>query len=244
MMIERDFRSRYVGSTAGLLWSVIHPLLMVGIYTLIFSLVFGRQIGNAPFALWLFCGLLPWIMFSEILKNSSGVLEKHRNLITKTPFHPEILSLVVIGSSLTGHLIGFAVLLALISVFSQPPGVMILSVGLYLTCLILFVLGLSWFISSVNIFFRDVAQGVNVVLQLWFYLTPIIYPSSIIPENYRVLLRLNPMYFITEGYRKALLTGEGIAMTDFVYFTTLTLLVLFGGGWVFRRLKTQFAEIL
>jgi len=244
MMIERDFKARYVGSAAGLLWSVIHPLMMVAIYSLIFSLVFGRKVGETPFSLWLFCALLPWIMFSEILKSSVGVIERHKNLITKTPFHAEILPLVIIGTSIVGHLIGFAVLMVLLLIFRQPLGWYGFTIPFYMICLVFFSMGLSWIISSLNVFIRDVGQIMNVVLQLWFYLCPIIYPSTIIPEQYRFLLRLNPMYFITEGYRRALVYNEGIPVVDFLYFAFLTVVFFLSGGWIFRRLKTQFAEIL
>lgn len=244
LMIERDFKSRYVGSFAGILWSIIHPLMLVFVYTLIFSLIFGRRIGETPFALWLFCALLPWIMFTEIVKGSAGVIEKNKNLITKTSFHSEILPLVVIGAAVTGHLIGFGVLISLLILCGQSIGLYMLTIPFYLLCLILFSLGLSWIVAALNVFIKDIGQAVNVVLQLWFYLCPIIYPASIIPEKYYFMLRLNPMYFITEGYRNALLNNKGIPVIDSLYFLGITLLLLFIGGWTFRRLKGQFAEIL
>lgn len=243
-MVEREFRARYVGSFGGVFWAVIHPLMLVFVYTLIFSLIFGRRIGDTPFALWLFCALLPWIMFTEIVKNSCGVIEKNKNLVTKTPFRSEILPLVVIGSALTGHLIGFGVLLVLLFLCKQWIGWYVLTLLFYLPCLMLFSLGLSWLVASVNVFARDVGQTVSIVLQLWFYLCPIIYPASIIPEQYHFLLRLNPMYFITEGYRRALLDNQGIPVVDTLYFLGITLVLLFIGGWTFRRLKGQFAEVL
>ncbi len=244
MLIERDFKSKYVGSAAGLVWSVLHPLLMVGVYSLIFSLIFGRTIGETPFSLWLFCALLPWMMFSEVLRSSTGIIERHKNLITKTPFHSEILPLVVIGASTTGHLIGSGVLLALLVIFRQPIGLFALTLPLYLICLIFFSLGLSWLISSLNVFFRDTSQIINVVLQLWFYSCPIVYPPTIIPDSFQFLLKLNPVYFVIEGYRRALLYNEGVPLIDFTIFCGFCFSFLFLGGWVFRRLKSQFAEVL
>jgi ABC-type polysaccharide/polyol phosphate export permease len=244
LMIERDFKNRYVGSFAGMLWSVIHPLMLVFVYTLIFSLIFGRNIGKTPFALWLFCALLPWIMFAEIVRGSAGVLEKNRSLITKTPFHSEILPLVVIGAAVTGHLIGFGVLIALLLLCKQSIGLWAFSIPFYLLCLIFFSLGLSWLVAALNVFIKDVVQIVNVIIQFWFYLCPIIYPVRIIPEQYHFLLRLNPMYFITEGYRRALLNNQGFPLIDFLCFSSITLFLLFIGAWTFRRLKGQFAEVL
>jgi len=244
MLVERDFRSRYVGSMGGLAWSILNPLLQVAIYSLIFSLVFGRTVGGAPFALWLFAGLLPWITFADILKNSAGSLEKNRNLITKTPFPAEILSIVTIGTAFTAHVIGFFVLLVLLLVFHHPPGIAAVTLPLYALCLALFSLGLSWLVAALNVFVRDTAQMVTLVLQLWFYLCPIIYPLSVIPESYRFLLRLNPLVFITEGYRRALIENRGVPLTDMAYFLLFALVLLVLGGWMFRRLKGQFPEVL
>jgi len=243
-LIERDFRARYTGSAAGVIWSLILPLMMVGVYSLIFSLVFGRRIGNTPFALWLFCGLLPWMTFSEIVKASAGIIEKYRSLVTKTSFQPEILVLVVIGAAVTSHVMGFAVLLALLLLVKQTMGLLILTIPLYLACLVFFSLGLGWLVSSLNVFLKDVGQAIGVVLQLWFYLTPILYPSSVIPEKFRPLLSLNPLYFITEGYRRGLLANEGVVVHDLVVFSCLTIGALMMGGYVFRRLKGQFTEVL
>jgi len=244
MMVQRDFKARYVGSVGGILWSILNPLLLVAIYSLVFSLVFGRTIGETPFALWLFCALLPWLTFMEILRSSVGIIEKYKNLITKTPFPSELLPVVIIGAALTNHLVGLGVLVALLLVFQPSLGWAVITLPFYLLCLSSLALGLSWIISSVNVFIRDVGQVVNLVLQLWFYLCPIIYPASIIPESYRYLLRLNPFIFITEGYRRALLTNEGILLVDFLYYLFFALTALFIGGWIFRRLKGHFAEYL
>lgn len=243
-MIERDFKARYVGSMAGILWSIIHPLMMVLIYSLVFSYIFGREIGETPFSLWLFCALLPWLMFSEIVRNSTGILEKNKNLVTKTPFHSEILPLVVVGSALTGHLIGLSVLLILLLICKQSIGVFALLIPFYTICLILFALGLSWLVSALNVFIKDVSQIVSLILQLWFYLCPIVYPAEIFPPKLLNLLRLNPMYFITEGYRRSLLNNQGILAVDFLCFFCITIFFLLAGGWIFRRLKGQFAEVL
>ncbi len=244
MLVERDFKSRYVGSMGGLAWSILNPLLQVAIYSLIFSLVFGRTILGAPFTLWLFAGLLPWITFAEVIKNSAGSLEKNRNLITKTPFPAEILSLVTIGTAFTAHVVGFLVLLGLLLVFHHPPGAAAATLPFYAVCLAAFSLGLSWLVAALNVFVRDTAQVMNLVLQLWFYLCPIIYPLSIIPESYRFLLRLNPLVFITEGYRRALIENRGIPLADMAYFLLVTFVFLVLGGWMFRRLKGQFPEVL
>lgn len=244
MMVERDFKARYIGSIGGVLWSIINPIIMVSIYSLVFSLIFGRTIGNTPFSLWLFCALLPWMMFNEIVKGSVGLIQKHKNLITKTPFQSEILSFVLIGTSFTGHIIGFGVLMLILFIFKQPIGICVLTIPFYLVCLSIFSLGLSWLVSALNVYLKDIGQIINSVLQLWFYLCPIIYPASIIPEKYHFFLRLNPMYFITEGYRRALIYNVWIPWLDFIFFMVLTILFLILGGWTFRRLKWQFAEVI
>ena len=114
-------------------------------------------------------------------------------MVTKTPLNAEILPLVVIGASVTSHLIGLAVLVVLLLVCQQPLGVYALTVPFYMFCLTMFSLGLSWLVSSLNVFIRDVGQAVNVILQFWFYCCPILYPMDIIPDKYRLLLRFNPI---------------------------------------------------
>ena len=243
-MIERDFRTRYVQSIGGVLWAFVHPLLLVLVYSLIFSLVFSREAGEVPFSLWLFSGLLPWLFFSEVLRNSVTVIEKNKNLVVKSPFQPELLSLVVIGAGLVGHGAGVGILLLLLIASGHPPGVGILTLFYYTGCLIGFSLGLSWVISSLYLFVRDIGQFVQIFLQLWFYLCPIVYPETIIPEKYSVLYRFNPMYFIIQGYRKALIESSGIALGDALLFLGWTGATLLVGSFVFGRLKNQFVEML
>ncbi|MFZ5765119.1 MAG: ABC transporter permease [Thermodesulfobacteriota bacterium] len=244
LMIERDFRTRYVQSIGGMLWAFANPLLLVLVYTLIFSLVFRREAGEAPFALWLFAGLLPWLFFSEVLKNAVTVIEKNKNLVVKTPFQPELLSLVVIGAALVGHAAGVAILLLLLLATGHPPGIGILVLPFYTMALVAFSLGLSWIISSLYLFVRDIGQVVQLLLQLWFYLCPIVYPASIIPEKYRFLYSLNPMYFIIRGYRQALVEANNIVGGDVLLFLGWTGAALLIGAFVFGRLKNQFVEML
>lgn len=244
LMIERDFRTRYVQSIGGIFWAFLSPLLLVLVYSLIFSLIFSRQVSEVPFSLWLFSALLPWLFFSEVLKNSVTIIEKNKNLVIKSPFQPELLSLVVLGAGLVGHLAGIGIMLILLLITGHFPGLNGLTFIFYLGCMMIFSLGLSWMISSLYLFVRDIGQFIHILLQLWFYLCPIVYPASIIPEKYQFLYRLNPMYFIVEGYRRALINNEFIVFSDFVVFVGWTAFFLVSGSFVFARLKNQFVEML
>ncbi|MBI5558035.1 MAG: ABC transporter permease [Deltaproteobacteria bacterium] len=244
LMIERDFKTRYVQSVGGVFWAFLNPLLLVLVYSLIFSLVFSREVGDVPFSLWLFSALLPWLFFSDVLKNAVTILEKNKNLIIKSPFQPELLSLVVIGAGLVGHLAGIGIILLLLLLFGHFPGVCVLTLLFYTVCLLFFCLGLSWIVSALYLFVRDIGQFIHVILQLWFYLCPIVYPDTIIPEKYVFLYRLNPMYFIVQGYRRALIYNQSIVWVDFFIFAGWACLFLLAGSFIFGRLKNQFAEML
>ena len=244
LMIERDFRNRYVQSIGGVVWAFLNPLLLVLVYSLIFSLIFSREVRDVPFSLWLFSALLPWLFFSEILKNSVTVIEKNKNLVVKSPFQPELLSIVVIGSGLVGHVPSIGIILILLLLAGHPPGIAALTVVFYSVCLIIFSIGISWIISSLYLFVRDIGQLIHILLQLWFYLCPIVYPESIIPVKFKSIYHLNPMYFIVQGYRRALIYNEHIVSGDLFIFICWSFFFLLAGSFIFGRLKKQFVEML
>jgi lipopolysaccharide transport system permease protein/teichoic acid transport system permease protein len=244
LLVVRDIQNRFVGSLGGMVWTVLHPLLLVATYSLIFSHVFGRTMRDVPFAIWLFSALLPWITFNEALRSATNCLQRYHNLIKKTPLPSELLVLVPIGAAGITHAVGLCVLIVLILGFGPSLTPTALLIPGYLVCLGLLCLGLGWLLASLNVFFRDVFQILNVILNVWFYLTPIIYPLKVLPESYRVWMAWNPMFFITEGYRLSLLYGEHPPWSVAGPFCLWSLIFLGVGGMLFRRLKRHFPEVL
>jgi ABC-type polysaccharide/polyol phosphate export permease len=247
-MVLRDLRSRYVGSAMGFFWSVIHPLVLLASYTFVFSVVLkqplGESTGTTSFAIHLFCGILPWLVFQETLSRSSTVLVENSNLITKTLFPSEILPVSVLIANLVNHLIGLGIFLAVAILYLQKLSWLLLLVPVYLLALSLFALGLSWFVSSVQVFLRDTAQVLSVVLTFWFWLTPIFFDEQRLPQSLRFLMQLNPLAAVVTAYRKCLLRFETPSLEALLYLYLFALGSFLAGGLFFRYTKRSFADVL
>jgi len=250
-MVLRDLRSRYIGSAMGLFWSVIHPLVLLASYTFVFSVILqqrlGAESGTANFAIHLFCGILPWLVFQETLSRSSTVLVENSNLITKTLFPSEILPVSVLIASLVNHLIGLGIFLAVSILYLQKLSWLLLLVPVYLLALSLFALGLGWFVSSVQVFLRDAAQVLTVVLTFWFWLTPIFFDEQLLqrlPRSLQFLMHLNPMAAVVTAYRKCLLRFETPSLEGLLYLYLFALGSFLAGGLFFRYTKRSFADVL
>jgi lipopolysaccharide transport system permease protein len=247
-MVLRDLRSRYVGSAMGLFWSVIHPLVLLASYTFVFSVILQQRLGEEPgttnFAIHLFCGILPWLVFQETLSRSSTVLVENSNLITKTLFPSEILPVSVLLANLVNHFIGLGIFLAVVILYLQKLSWLLLLVPVYLLALSLFALGLSWFVSSVQVFLRDTSQVLTVVLTFWFWLTPIFFDEQRLPQSLRFLMQLNPLAAVVTAYRKCLLRFEMPSLEALLYLYLFALGAFLAGGLFFRYTKRSFADVL
>ncbi|MEO5356695.1 MAG: ABC transporter permease [Nitrospirae bacterium YQR-1] len=247
-LVVRDIKSRYTGSFIGFFWAVIQPIVTVITYTFVFSFVMrvrlGAGAGSGSFVLWLLCGLSPWLFFSENLNRSIGILSENKNLITKSLFPSELLPLSVVLSNLVNHLIMGAIIIIAVLIFEKRLTLLILYLPVYLFFLSLASLGISWLISSINVYVRDIGQIITVFINLWFFYTPIVYESSMAPANLQFFLKLNPMYYVVDGYRLALLGIDHPHWKGFLIVGTTSFIVGIAGALVFKRLKLDFAELL
>jgi ABC-type polysaccharide/polyol phosphate export permease len=246
--VARDLKARYIGSFMGFFWSVIHPIVLLVSYTFVFSIIFGLRplpdSGTTSFPLFLFCSILPWLFFQETLQRSSTILIENSNLITRTLFPSEILPLAVMLAGLVNHLIGFAILLCILLFTLGKVSLFILLVPVYFLLLMLFTLGLSWFVSSLNVFVRDVSQVLSVVLTFWFWFTPIFYSTERFPPKMLFLVRLNPLAHVVAGYRDCLLRMRMPDLGVLAILAAVSLLVLAAGGLFFRKTKRDFVDVL
>jgi ABC-type polysaccharide/polyol phosphate export permease len=246
--VVRDLKARYIGSFMGLFWSVIHPIVLLVSYTFVFQIIFGQkpkpETGTDSYALFLFCSILPWLFFQDTLQRSSTVLIDNANLITKTLFPSEILPLAVALAALVNHLIGFAILLGIIFFTIGKVSVFILLIPIYFFLLMLFALGISWFVSSLNVFVRDVAQVLTVILTFWFWFTPIFYTIDRFPRTLLFLVRCNPMAHVVLGYRDCLLRMRMPDLRILAIFAAVSVAVFIAGGLFFRKTKREFVDIL
>ncbi|MGH7799256.1 MAG: ABC transporter permease [Thermodesulfobacteriota bacterium] len=247
-MAIRDIRARYIGSFLGIFWSIIHPLTQLFIYYFIFSVVLkiklGPEYGGTNFAIWLIAGLLPWMLFAEVVNRSPGAVLEQSSLITKMVFPSEILPLAHLAAALINHLIAVVIFIAFLMVFGYGMSFKILLILPYLLAIGIFALGISWMLSALNVFLRDIGQIIGVFMNIWFFLTPIVYPRELIPESFQRLYGLNPMLQAVEGYRVALLGKTDIDTTGLSYLPLLGLATFALGGLIFKKLKPAFADVL
>jgi lipopolysaccharide transport system permease protein len=246
-LIQRDFQQRYVGSAGGWVWAVVHPLVLMLSYIFVFQLCLRMpppQNITTNYTLYLVCGFLPWMLFQETVSRSANVLLENQNLITKTVFPSEILPVAVFFSSFIGHLIALALALLLLIFWENHFSIQVYFLPIYMLAIALFGIGLSWIVASFQVYLRDTAQAVSVLLTLWFWVTPIFIDASIIPESLRFLVRFNPLAGIVQGYRERLITPFYPDPQSFLAVLWPAAVMFVVGGLVFRHLKRGFADVL
>lgn len=247
-LVRRDFEQRFVGSAIGWIWGIIHPLVLLVSWIYIFRIVLkytlppGEITQNYP--LFIFSGMLPWMLFSETVQRSASSLLEHANLITKSMFPAEIVPVAVFLSNLASHALALALMIAAALYWNHGIGWAVLLLPLYLFFIGLFAVGFGWIASSLHVFLRDTAQMVSVILTFWFWLTPIMVPARIIPERYRWLLHFNPMYYAVELYRQAFFTSHFPAWREFAALALSGVAMFVAGGFFFRYVKRGFADVL
>ena|SRR5579862_770229 len=247
-LVRRDFEQRFVGSAAGWMWGVIHPLVLLVCWTFVFSyclkMTLPRNAVTQSYSLYLFAGMLPWLLFSETVQRSSNSLLDHANLITKTVFPAEVVPISVFLSSLISHGMALVLVIVTIAVKENHISPMLLLLPVYMVLLGLFAIGIGWIASSLQVYLRDTVQMVTVALTFWFWATPIFITEDQVPAQFRFLIAGNPVATAVRAYRQALLSYQLPSLAD------LAVLALYGvgtfivGGLFFRHMKRGFADVL
>lgn len=246
-MAKRQVATQHVGSLLGFVWTFLHPIVLIGVFWFVFSVGFKVQpVKDVPFVVWLTAGMAIWTLFADILSRASGAIIANANLIKKTIFPSQILPLVSIISCLLTHAVFLGLLIVLLLFYKMNFSWYYLQSIYYLCCLIVFSLGLSWIVSALNVFIRDVSQIVAVVLQVGFWATPIFWNISIMPKTYHIFIKLNPMFYIVQGYRDSFIGCVPFWDRPYLtfYFWFIALLLFVAGALVFKQLKPQFADVL
>ncbi len=248
--IRRDLGTRYLGSTLGVLWAVIHPLVLLISYTFIFAILFRPGLAgdrySEHFVLYLFAGLLPWLYFQDTVQRSATTLIEHSNLIRRTVFPSEILPVVIAGSNIVTHLIGLGLLVVVLFFFHGLSWHLLL-IPFFLFLLVVWTLGLAWLMAALTVFLRDTSQFLIVVLILWFWFTPIFYRIEHVEQRLPGLasvLRLNPMTYLVRSYQDLLIGHHLPELWIPLALTGFAVASLVGGGIVFRLLKREFVDVL
>ena len=246
-LAESDFRKKFVGSFLGVCWMFIQPITTVLIYFFVFQLGFRSQpVSDVPYVLWLIPGIVPWFFFNEALGGATNCLYEYQHLVKKMVFKVSILPIIKITSSFFVHLIFIWIMLAVYLLFGTEPSLWWIQAFYYSFCAAFLTLGLAYLTSSANVFFKDMGQLVQVLLQIGMWMVPIMWSETMFPEKYRWILRLNPFYYIVEGYRDCFIYHVGFWEHGelSLYFWCVATLVFIVGASLFKKLKPHFADVL
>ena len=246
--VGRDITRKYKGTIMGLFWNVINPLVMLAIYTFIFSVIFkakwGTNDSTGMYALYLFSGMVPWLAFQESISRSTGIIMNHHNLVKKTVFPLELLPSYLVISSLVTECFSLIILLGTTLFVLKHLSVYLVFLPLLLLLQIMFAMGLACFFASICVFFRDVAHFVNLMLLAWMFLTPIMYPATLIPERLRFLVWMNPMALLISMFRNVVLEGSPPALWKLGAFSAWAVVTFCAGLFFFKKTKWEFADVI
>jgi lipopolysaccharide transport system permease protein len=252
-LVVRELRARYKGSVLGFLWSLLNPLLMMAVFTVVFTLIMpNNSLPNYP--IFLLCGLLPWNFFSAGVMTGIHSVVSNGNLVKKVYFPREVLPIASALAQLVNFLLALVVLFALLFVFQANLSPRLWMLPIIILIQTSFIIGIVLFLSAINVFYRDTMMIMDVVILAWFFMTPVFYPLDILPQSYevmgyvlnvhRLMNILNPMASIINAYRDILYLGTYTEI-DFLLRTALSsLAVLAFGYWFFTRLSGDFGEEL
>jgi ABC-type polysaccharide/polyol phosphate export permease len=239
-LVVRDLKARYRGSTLGLLWTLLNPLLHMAIYALVFSVYIRVQ--TEHYAAFLLCGLLPWIWFSSALLLGTTAIIEGGSLVKKVFFPPQVLPTVTVIATFVNFLLSLPLLFGLLFFFGVTFGWALLALPLIMAAQFALTLGLTLIVSSLSVRYRDIPPILGHVMTFWFFLTPIIYPVSTMPERLRSLLALNPIAPFFVAYQEALLYNRLISWEAFGTMICVAAVALAGGVFVFKCLRWSLAE--
>lgn len=251
-LAKNDFKKRYAGSYLGKVWALIQPVVTVVMYWIVFDKVFQSRAQmvaagvELPYVVYLTAGLVPWFFFSEALTSGTNALMEYNYLVKKVVFKISILPIIkVIAASFT-HVFFACVLLLVASLYGYFPTLYTLQLIYYSFCLFMLVLGISYATCAIVVFFKDLQQIISILLQIGMWATPILWDINILSPKMQVVMKLNPLVYIVNGYRSSI-SGTEFFWNDFystVYFWIITV-VFFGiGALIFKRLKVHFADVM
>lgn len=249
----REIRGKYKRTALGQVWSLINPIAQMATYSLVFSVLLkaqpdqGHPSGLDVFALWLSCGLLPWLFFSNSVTSGMTVLVSNANLINKVYFPRETLVISNVLSWLFTHSIEMSVLVVAVVLFGGNPLPFLPVTIFFMLVLAVFALGIALMLSVANVYFRDTQHFITILMQIWFYLTPIVYPIKIIADRKPGLIwlyRLNPLERFTEVFRNTIYDGRLPSLSNTAFLVGVSVATLAIGYWVFKRYDGRLAEEL
>ncbi|MFQ5643673.1 MAG: ABC transporter permease [Thiogranum sp.] len=249
-LTRREVVGRYRGSVMGMAWSFFNPLLMLAVYTFVFSVVFKARWdvdigeGKTRFAIVLFVGMIIHGLFAEVVNRAPGLMLANVNYVKKVVFPLELLPVTILGAALFHALISLVVLLAVFLLSNGFLQLTALFFPLVLLPLAIATLGFTWMLASLGVFVRDVGQTVGILTTILLFVSPIFYPVSALPESFRPWLLANPLTFIIEQSRAVLVYGQYPDWSGLALYTVVSVAIAWAGFWWFQKTRKGFADVL
>lgn len=251
-LAKNDFKNRYAGSYLGALWAMVQPVITVLMYYIVFDKIFqSRSEAVAggipiPYVLFLTAGLVPWFYFSEGISNGTNALLQYNYLVKKVVFNIDILPVIKLIAASFIHVFFAVVLLIIAAIYGYMPNLYTLQLVYYSFCMFMLMLALSYATSAIVVFFRDLSQIIQIVLQIGMWATPILWNIGTLSPKWQFVMKLNPVAYVVLGYRATICENKGfwVDWKYTLYFWAFVLVFLFIGRKIFKKLKVHFADVL
>ena len=241
---SREIKVRYKQSVVGGLWAILQPLALMVIFTIVFGYFVQVPTGDIPYPIFSYSALLPWTFLATSISFAVPSLVTNMNLVTKIYFPREILPLASVAAAFFDLLIASILFLIMMLFYRLPPTLAWIWLPLLLFIQTLLILGVVFFMSTLNVYFRDIRFLIPLGLQIWMYASPIIYPLDLVPEQLRTLYMLNPMAGLIESYRRVLLAGQPPVWQNLLISAVISTLLFVGGYSYFKRSEKNFADVI
>ena len=250
-LAKNDFKQRFAGSYFGIMWAFVNPVVTIMLYWFVFTIGFRnpQSNGSYPFVLWLIAGLIPWFLFSEALTSGTNALLEYSYLVKKVVFKIDILPIVKIMSASVVHFFFLIMMVIVYWFMGYPPSLYQLQVIYYLICMWMLLIALVYATSAIVLFFRDLGQIITIFMQVFMWMTPIMWNIQMVQGRFPWLvnlLKLNPVFYIVQGYRDAMFAEKWFWERPIwtIYFWVLVLFIYIAGTHVFQKLRPHFADVL
>ncbi len=239
-LVLREVKLRYLGSVLGFLWTFLNPLLLMCVYTIVFSVFFRIEVENYP--VFLFCALIPWICFSHSILEGANSIIRGGDLITRVLFPAQVLPAVTVFSNLVNFILSLPLLFIFLLLFKVQIGIALIALPIVIVIQAVFTMGLVLIVSALNVHFRDIQHILSNLIIMWFFTTPIVYPSTSIPARLKFITYINPMATLIKAYRDILFYRQFPNWLLLGIILCFGFLVFFLGNLIFNRYKESFPE--
>lgn len=243
-LTAREIKIRYKQTLLGAAWAILQPLSLTLIFTLVFGIILKVDSGDVAYPVFAYSALTPWMFFSNSVTFGSLSVVNNGNLVTKVYFPREILPLSSIGAALFDFLMAGIVFLLILFFYDVPINLNFLLILLIIPSIVFLTAGISFFFSTINVMFRDIRFVIPLLLQLWLYVTPVIYSTSQVPEKYQVFFKLNPLVSIIENFRLVTVYGTFPNLLEIGFNLVISVLIFILGYWFFKSKEKIFADVI